>query len=478
MLRIVLVAFVLLGQTALDAQQRAATVTFLHFNDVYEITPVEGGAAGGLARVATLRARLRARQPALLTTLGGDYLSPSANGTATVDGERLAGRQMVAVLNRLGLDWATFGNHEFDVPEAAFRARLAESRFHIVSSNVTDATGAPFPGTVTQAVVPMRTSGRTIRVGLIGLTIDSNPQPWVRYEPALDAARKAVAALRGKCDAIVAITHLELDDDQRLAEAIPDIDLILGGHEHENWLLERGPRLTPIVKADANVRTVAVVTLSFARRGARPTISARLERIDSTIAEGPRTAAEVRKWTDAAFAAFRRSGFEPTQLVATTTIALDGREAAVRTRSTPLTDLIVEAMRRDAGTDIALFNGGSIRIDDELPPGPVTQYDVIRLLPFGGNIVRATLTGALLTRVLQVGRDNSGNGGFLHYAGPATLDPAARYQVALTDFLLTGNETNLGFLTRQNPEVSGVADTRDIRLAVIAELQRRFPGRQ
>ena len=126
------------------------TVTILHFNDVYEITPVDGGAAGGLARVATLRARLKAREPGLITTLGGDYVSPSALGTARVNGERLAGRQMVAVLNVLGLDWATFGNHEFDIPESALSARLAESKFRLVSSNVTDAGGALFPNTVTR----------------------------------------------------------------------------------------------------------------------------------------------------------------------------------------------------------------------------------------------------------------------------------------------------------------------------------------
>ena len=164
-----------------SAQTGGPTVTILHFNDVYEITPIEAGKAGGLARVATLRARLKARFPHLITTLGGDYLSPSALGTARVEGERLAGRQMVAVLNVLGLDWAVLGNHEFDLPEAAFRARLAESKFGIVASNVTDAAGAPFPGTVPHAVVPIRTPSGTIRVGLIGITIDANHQPWVRY---------------------------------------------------------------------------------------------------------------------------------------------------------------------------------------------------------------------------------------------------------------------------------------------------------
>src|ERR1041385_2489089 len=88
---------------------RPAVVTILHFNDVYEIDAVEGGHAGGLSRVATVRANLQKDDPQLITTLGGDYLSPSAIGTARVDGQALAGKQMVAVLNAVGVDWATFG---------------------------------------------------------------------------------------------------------------------------------------------------------------------------------------------------------------------------------------------------------------------------------------------------------------------------------------------------------------------------------
>jgi len=90
----------------LSAQSPAApvTVTLVHLNDVYEILPVEGGKSGGLARVATVFAELRSSAAPVLTTLGGDYLSPSALGTARVDGQPLAGRQMVEVLNATGLD--------------------------------------------------------------------------------------------------------------------------------------------------------------------------------------------------------------------------------------------------------------------------------------------------------------------------------------------------------------------------------------
>jgi 5'-nucleotidase len=408
-------------------------------------------------------------------------VSPSALGTARVNGEALRGRQMVAVLNLVGVDWATFGNHEFDIPEAALRARLDEAKFNMVSSNVTDASGALFPHTVRSAVVPIKTPGGTVRVGLIGLTIDANKQPWVRYADPIASAKSAIDEIRGKYDVLVALTHLALAGDQQLAEQVPDIDLILGGHEHENWVIERGLHFTPIVKADANVRTLAIVTVRVPRRsgdakaGQHATVSTHILRVDDRMKEGPKTAAEVKKWVDAGFAAFRKDGFDPDNVVARIDVPLIGREAAVRNGSTDLTEIICEAMRKEAGTDIAVFNSGSIRIDDVVQPGPVTEYDVIRILPFGGKILEATFTGALLSRVLQIGDQNRGTGGYLQKVGvPATIDPNGRYTLAISDFLLTGGEANLGFLTRDNPEITNVQELRDIRMAVIDELKRRW----
>src|SRR2546430_1280642 len=78
----------------LDAQS-SAVVTILHFNDVYEIEPIEGGHFGGLSRVATVLQQLKRTHAPVLSVLAGDYLSPSAIGTAVIDGQPLAGRQMV-----------------------------------------------------------------------------------------------------------------------------------------------------------------------------------------------------------------------------------------------------------------------------------------------------------------------------------------------------------------------------------------------
>jgi 5'-nucleotidase len=462
-------------------------LTILHFNDVYEIDALGNGRVGGLARVATVLDGLKRSSDRVLATLGGDYLAPSALGTARVEGEPLAGRQMVAVLNSIGLDWATFGNHEFDVSEAAFRRHLKDAAFRLVSSNVTDVNGNIFPETVQSAVVPVKIRGREIRLGLIGLTVDATLNSWVRYTPAIAAAKTQVAALAGKVDAIIALTHLALASDRELAIAVPEIDLILGGHEHENWMMRRGEHLTPIIKADANVRTVAIVTMTFGAAGTRPVIEARLQELDERVAQKPEVQAEVERWTKLAFDAFRKDGFTPERTVATATEALDGREAAVRNGSTRLTQIIAGALAHAVkGSDVAIFSGGSIRIDDVLPPGPIREYDVIRVLPFGGKILKATFDGSLLAQVLDTGLKNAGNGGYLQTWGASrdaagkwlvqdkALEPSARYTVAISDYLLTGGETNLGFLTRTNPGVHDVSEAGDIRHAVIDELKAQF----
>ncbi len=461
------------------------TVTFLHFNDIYEITPVGGGASGGLARLATVRRGLVASSPAMLTTLGGDYLSPSAMGLALVDGQRLAGRQMVATLNAVGVDWAVLGNHEFDLRETEFRQRLAESRFRIVASNVSDSSGTLFPGTTRHAIVQLPTASGTVRIGMIGLTINSNRPAWVRFEDPIDAARREITVLGDSVDAIVALTHLTLAQDQLLAEALPAITVILGGHEHENYELRRGPGFTPIIKADANVRTVAVVTLTWRGSGTAPLVQSTLRVIDSTTLEAPDVAREVAGWVALSYAAYRAQGLDPGAAVATITDPLDGREAVVRSRPGPLTALVAEALRREVpDAEVGVMNGGSIRIDDVIPAGVVTQYDVIRILPFGGNVVGTTMTGALLDRVLTQGEANRGSGGFLHAAGAARegttwlvggvpIEPARSYRVATTDFLLTGRETGLDWLQPGNPGLGPVQQFRDIRVAVIEMLRAR-----
>jgi len=275
-------------------------------------------------------------------------------------------------------------------------------------------------------------------------------------------------------------------DDAQLVSTVQGIDVVLGGHEHENWMMRRGPAFTPVIKADANVRSVAIVTLSFANAGARPEVDAHLVTIDDHVAADPAVDATVKKWTTTAFDAFKRDGFNPDNVVATVPRPLDGRESTVRNSPGELTDLIAASMRREVkAADVAIFNGGSVRIDDVVPAGVLTEYDVIRILPFGGAVVKATLDGSLLAQVLDAGVANRGTGGFLHVSGATStssgwliggrpLDPAVRYTVAMPEFLLTGNESRLAALNRSNVAVHDVQTFRDIRMGFIDELKARY----
>lgn len=465
-------------------------VTILQINDVYEISPVQGGKEGGIARLATLRQELAREDPNTFLILAGDVFSPSALGTAVVDGQPVAGAQMVAALNAAGLNYATFGNHEFDLKEDQFRRRLAESHAVWFSGNVRDADGKLFDRVKDYVIFSAHgPKGGAVRIGLIGLTIDSTKQPWVTYLDPLAVARQQAKELRPQVDVLIAVTHLSLEQDQQIAAAVPELDLILGGHEHENWQLHRGTHFTPIFKADANARSAYIHRLVYDTANRKLHLDSTLRRITGEIAEEPETAKIVKEWTDRAFQAFRAAGFEPAQVVAQSAVSLDGRESSVRNRSTALTDLIGRAMLREWPlADAAIFNAGSIRIDDEIPPGPITQYDVIRILPFGGKILGVEMKGHLLARVLEAGRKNLGRGGFLQTANLEAsaggsgwllagkpLDPKKTYRIAIADFLMSGGEQGIEFLTRKAGGVGAVTTLRDIRLAVIDEM--KAPGK-
>ena len=116
--------------TASAQPSSLAHVTFLHVNDTYQFTPVEGGKLGGLARVLTIKKEALKKNPNTLFTLGGDTVSPS------VETRTYRGAQMIDAWNALGLDYAVFGNHEFDLKTPELLQRIKESKFPWLGANV------------------------------------------------------------------------------------------------------------------------------------------------------------------------------------------------------------------------------------------------------------------------------------------------------------------------------------------------------
>lgn len=449
-------------------------IVFLQINDVYEIAPLDNGKIGGMARVASIRNELNKQYGKIFTFLSGDFISPSALGTSQYEGKSINGRQMVDVLNHIELDYVTFGNHEFDYKANILQERIDESNFTWISSNVFNNSGGsnvPFlhSGNPLPEYVILNTpgylKGQSIRLGLVGLCIDANKQSYVYYEDYISAAKRVYSRIKDSIDCLIGITHLSIYDDKKLAAEIPQFSLIMGGHEHENMYHKVGN--TVIAKADANAKSVYIHRLVFDMHNKLIEIKSELKKTDSTVSEDPDVKQVVETWQSRAYDGFRANGFDPDKVVADFNYPVDGREEIVRNDLCPLGVMIAASMIKAAtGVNAAIFNSGMIRVDDILS-GLITQYDIIRTMPFGGMILRVELKGSLLKQVLETGWKNKGNGGFLQFYG---IENTARgwitgneqisddkiYYIAVNDFLLSGKEQNLSFFNKDNPGIINV----------------------
>jgi 5'-nucleotidase len=435
-------------------------VALVHFNDVYEIAPVSGGTRGGLARVATLVKALRAANPNTLVTFAGDLYNPSGLGTALVDGERLDGRQMVAVMNTVGIDYMTFGDHELNTVTAAqFADRLAATQYKLISSNIFDAAGNPFvagPTTVLEhdTVVLTNAAGRQVRIALFGLTkpirLAQVPHTHVQWQAA---AAGQIAQLQPQSDLIIALTHQPLAIDQAMVQQFPAIDLVLGGDEHAEMKVQTGAGLATIYKAASNARSVYIIDLDYNTDSGELRIKDRSQAITDALVDDPVTLAEAERWIQQGFDAFRAEGWEPTMVVGYAPEDLDGMEATIRHRPTPFTDLITDAMMTAApGVELAIICSWAVRLDDQIPAGsPITNYDLIRTFSLGTSPIYAVaVPGTLLREVLDFGAEHVGSGSYLLTSANVTccqvtggwqisnqpLDSERPYLVALADDML------------------------------------------
>ncbi len=376
-------------------------VRFLLINDVYVADTLDDG-RGGLARVATVRQRLADQGPVLFV-LAGDFLSP---GLAS---KYYRGRQMVDVLNRAQLDYATFGNHEFDMEADTLATRIAESKFKWISSNCTRADGTPFPQVVPWDTI--RVSGH--KVGLFGLTLQGPYPRDVKCSNPDSAAHRTIETLSSEgADLIVGLTHQTMEADRNLLAREPRLDLVLGGHEHTAQDSVVSGR--HVVKADANARTVQFVTLWGGKEEWRQAVG--LVRIDAKLPSDTGVARAIANWNDSLQ---RRLG--PPRQVGATRVILEPSNVASRLRESVLGNVVTDAVRAMTGADVALLNAGALRLDHPIAPGPITNHQLEEIFPLADQtrMVTFPLSGAGLRRLLEhsVSTQVVGTGGFLQVSG-------------------------------------------------------------
>jgi 5'-nucleotidase len=406
-LALVLFITAIFSIAAQEKTQCNIKVTLLQVNDVYQFAPVDNGKSGGLGRVLTLIKPIRQQNPNTLFMMAGDTISPS------VESITHKGAQMIEAWNAIGLDYATFGNHEFDFGPDVLVDRIKESKFSWIAANVIDTrTGQPF-GDAKRYVV--REFGG-VKVGLFGLVlpetkITSKPGANVEFRNACDTAREVVSELHGQgVKVVVALTHLSMREDKEVARC-SGVNVIIGGHEHT--LLESHAGNAPIFKMTSDARELGQIDLNILPSGELDSIDWKVIPVDSTTKEAPEFAAIYKKYSSLLA--------ELAKPIGTTTVALEARSAENRTRETNVGNFITDAFRKSTAADVGFMNGGSVRADGIIGPGKLTQRDLLSILPFKNKLVKIEVTGATLRAALEHGvsrsAEDSQPGGFPQVSG-------------------------------------------------------------
>ena len=390
-LKYFLFVFVLLAKSSFaDAEQ--VRVTLLHVNDIYQLMAVDKGTRGGLARLATLRDRIRSESPNTLLILGGDTISPS------VSSNTFRGAQMIAGWNAVGLDLAVLGNHEFDFGPDVLKTRMDESKFPWVTANVLDmAAGGKLFGTAVPSLVK---DFGGVKIGFVGVVTQSTlksstPGPNARFLDPRQTVKQEAERLRASgVRYVVAVTHLDMAEDLRLSTD-NSVNLILGGHDHD--LMQSLDGLVPIFKAGSDTRNVVRIDLTFnSANNDPPAMDWVILPVTNAIAENPAVAG---------VAAFYEKQVEERygQTVGTTTVELNARQSAVRSGETNLGNWLADIFRASVKADVALINGGSIRSNAGYGPGTLTRRDLMTILPFDNPIIKLRITGRVLREALEYG---------------------------------------------------------------------------
>ena len=434
----------------------AAEIIILHTNDVHSRleSHVPSGAEqeqGGRVRLATLVEDVRNQYGASKVLLldAGD----SIHGT-NID-NLFGGLPSIEVMNAMGYNAFTPGNHEFNYGQEVLAQRIRDAKFPTLAANVTRADGKLFAG---YSALIREMNG--IKVGIIGLVAEETPivthpknvEGLVFHEP-IGIAKQVAKAIRSQVDLLIVLSHLGYGVDIELANAVPELDLIVGGHSHTELKQASEVNGVLIVQSLEYANNLGFLRLEVADNKVVH-LESKLIPVTVDVPKNAKIQAIVDRWNEELQKRLN-------QVVGQTDVAWDGERASVRVKETNLGNLVADIIRDATGADMALTNGGGIRAS--INPGAITVADVYNVLPFDNTLAVIELRGMDIVEALEhsVRLLPDQNGGFLQVSGitfevmpEATvgarvinvkvngrpLSMSTYYTVATNDFLVAGGD--------------------------------------
>ena len=433
-----------------------STITILHTNDMH----AKGLATAteiGYSRIAGYANSLKAQGKNVLLLDAGDTL----HGLPWANLEK--GAPVVNLMNLVGYDAMTTGNHDYNYGAARLVELAATMKFPVLAANVTKGGKLLFGSYIIKEVAGVtvaifglatpETAYKSDPAGLVG----------VKFEDPVKTAKAVVKELKGKYDVLVCLSHLGIDASSKptsldIAVACPEIDVIIDGHSHSSLMAEITNNTTGVLIVSADSNGVTLGRVDLALNAAKKVVS----RIPQSITLGNSPQMPADPTVKAAADGIAKSQeAKLAEVVGQTAVALEGKREIVRASESNLGRLIANGMLATTGADIALMNGGGIRAG--IAAGPITMKDVYTVLPFGNYLWTTILTGAELKTVLENGVSKlpAIDGRYPHLAGATftfdvtkpvgsrvtsitvkgkPYDPAAKYTFCTLNFEMAGGD--------------------------------------
>ena len=415
-------------------------LTILHTNDFHaRFEPIskydsacdpadnaEGKCFGGSARLATAVAEARQRNPNSILVDGGDQFQ------GTLFYTYYKGRLAAEMMNKLGYDAMTVGNHEFDDGPEVLSGFIDAVTFPVLMSNADISAEPRLLGKLAKSAVIERGGEK---LGLIGLTpLDTadlaSPGDNISFTDPVAAVQREVDSLNAKgVNKIIVLSHSGYGVDQRIAAATTGVDVIVGGHSN-TFLSNISDRAegpyptvvgnTAIVSAYAYGKFLGELTVLFDEDGVVVRATGEPLIMDVAVGEDAQTVQRIAK------------AAAPLDAIRQKIVAHVGAEMIVggcRTHECEMGVLIADAMLervKSQGVQIAIQNGGGIRAS--LDAGEVTMGEILTVLPFQNTLSTFEVSGATLLEALEngVSQVEKGAGRFPQVAGLTyAFDPAA-----------------------------------------------------
>ena len=472
MRKIVLILILLLITSLLNAQ----TATILYFNDAHEIAPVfdDLGERGGISRVKAIVDEIKRENPHTLVIFGGDC----AGGT--LFGAIYHGLPMVEAFNKIPVDIANFGQHDFDFGLDENLKLIQNSQFDWITSNLINDKNEPYADLPIYKIVEL--SGITI--GFIGLTdamTTTTRSENIQQKNLLEAAAFAVKQLvKHDVDIIVAITQTNLETNENLMMNFPEIDAILTEERSEivTEIYYCGER--PIISPCGNMGSIA--RLNFTKSQNTLNISLQIYPVDASVESD----IALKELEDSYQNKLEKELSSAITYLKTPLVAGITSDHASRWKETNIGNLLTDSFRDYYGADIAILNGGGIRAD--AAAGPFTVKNAQAIIPFGNQICLIEMSGKKILQILEHGSAavEEKAGRFLQISGAKyrydwiaeagnrivgvtigneKLDENKMYTVALPDYILEGGD---GFDIQNNCTVLVTPDSapKDIEIFI------------